>query len=583
MNKLLAVILSASAITAAQAQNRGQAEHVVVLVWDGLRPDFVTPQFTPTLFELAKRGTFFMNHHSAYVTSTEVNGTALATGMQPDHSGIIANVIYQPEVSWLNTYGTESLDALRRADLATGGHYLPVATVPEILHGAGVRTVVAGAKPVTLLHDRATKKLTDAEKQSVTLFRGQSLPRAVMESLANSRDIGPFPGSAAPFGFDRGGLGNSSSADRTRRGTGAGLSSTNALSPVLPAGPAPTAPTGTFESEAPPRNSVDAWTTKALVRGLWRSGVPKYSLLWLSEPDATQHATGVGSDAALAALSSSDDQLAAVLKALQDKEVLEHTDIFVVSDHGFSTVNRGSDVIEALKKAKFKAGRQFDNPEAGDILVNNLGGSTFFYVFENEETVIRRLVAFLQGTDFAGVIFSKLEIEGTFPLSLVHLNATNGAPDVVVSMRWDAGVNEHGAPGQLTILDGRPGTGSHGSLSRYDLHNTLIAAGPDFEKGFVSFVPSGNVDVAPTVLSILGVEPPARMDGRVLAEALVGRPRTSAKPITEVREATRDLGFLTWNQYLKITRIGYTVYYEEGNGRSELKSAMAADNAGLSR
>ena len=56
----------------------GQAEHVVVVVWDGMRPDFVSAQYTPVLNELAGRGTFFKNHHSSYITSTEVNGTAIA-------------------------------------------------------------------------------------------------------------------------------------------------------------------------------------------------------------------------------------------------------------------------------------------------------------------------------------------------------------------------------------------------------------------------------------------------------------------------------------------------------------------------
>ena len=64
---------------------------VVVVGWDGLRPDFVSPQHTPTLHELARRGTFFRQHHCSYVSSTEVNGTALATGAHPAHSGILAN------------------------------------------------------------------------------------------------------------------------------------------------------------------------------------------------------------------------------------------------------------------------------------------------------------------------------------------------------------------------------------------------------------------------------------------------------------------------------------------------------------
>ena len=33
--------------------------------------------------------------------------------------------------------------------------------------------------------------------------------------------------------------------------------------------------------------------------------------------------------------------------------------------------------------------------------------------------------------------------------------------------------------------------GTHVSLSRFDLHNTLIAAGPDFREGFINQTPSG--------------------------------------------------------------------------------------------
>jgi predicted AlkP superfamily pyrophosphatase or phosphodiesterase len=93
------------------AEGRGVAEHVVVVVWDGMRPDFITPQYTPTLYELAQKGSFFLHHHSAFISSTEVNGTALATGMHPEHSGVMANTQYRSDLNWLSSYGTESLDA----------------------------------------------------------------------------------------------------------------------------------------------------------------------------------------------------------------------------------------------------------------------------------------------------------------------------------------------------------------------------------------------------------------------------------------------------------------------------------------
>ena len=182
-------------------------------------------------------------------------------------------------------------------------------------------------------------------------------------------------------------------------------------------------------------------------------------------------------------------------------------------------------------------------------MVVSLGGSCALYVFEHEESVVRRLAAFLQTTDFAGVIFSGLEVEGTFPLSQVHLAATNGAPDLVVSMRWSDELNEHGVRGTVAAPEGKRGLGTHASLSRYDLHNTLIAAGPDFKTGFMSETPSGNIDVVPTVLYLLGVTPSTQLDGRVLSEALLSDGPPTPKPIQDEFEASRDLGLLSWRQY----------------------------------
>lgn len=57
-----------------------EPRHVVVVVWDGMRPDFINEQNTPTLWRLAKEGVVFRNHHAVYLSATNVNGVALATG-----------------------------------------------------------------------------------------------------------------------------------------------------------------------------------------------------------------------------------------------------------------------------------------------------------------------------------------------------------------------------------------------------------------------------------------------------------------------------------------------------------------------
>src|SRR5678809_1151235 len=83
----------------AQSVNPRPAEHVVLVVWDGMRPDFVAPQYCSNLYSLATNGVFFRRHHPAFISSTEVNGAAIATGSNPGRNGILANTEYDPEFS----------------------------------------------------------------------------------------------------------------------------------------------------------------------------------------------------------------------------------------------------------------------------------------------------------------------------------------------------------------------------------------------------------------------------------------------------------------------------------------------------
>src|SRR2546423_1356991 len=98
---LLSVVLFSAFGAEPSAPGKGKAQQVVVVVWDGMRRDFITPQYTPTLYEMAQQGVFFKRHHPVYISSTEVNGTAIATGVYPRRSGIMANSDYRPMIGWL--------------------------------------------------------------------------------------------------------------------------------------------------------------------------------------------------------------------------------------------------------------------------------------------------------------------------------------------------------------------------------------------------------------------------------------------------------------------------------------------------
>jgi len=314
----------------------------------------------------------------------------------------------------------------------------------------------------------------------------------------------------------------------------------------------------------------DSWTTAALTNDFWAKDVPAFSILWLGEPDLTQHETAPGSPAALAAIKSSDTNLGRVLGALDSKGARDTTDIMVVSDHGFSTIVKANDLQKYLKAAGLNAVADLEleddeSPRPGEILMVGNGGSVLFYVVGSDPAIVRKLVQLLQHSDFAGVIFTRDGGHGTFSLSQAMIDAPKG-PDVVMAFRWTADKNEFGAPGLINSDWNRRGhKGTHASLSPSDIHNTLVAAGPDFRKGQTDDLPTGNVDIAPTVLRLLRIESPKPMDGRILEEALAGEAE-APKPSSETIQASEAIEQGKWEQWLRVSRVGKTTYLDEGNG-----------------
>jgi arylsulfatase A-like enzyme len=513
---MLAVVFSLHA-TGFPAGPPKSERHVVIVVWDGMRPDFVSEQNTPVLSKLASEGVTFRNHHAVYPSATMVNGTALVTGVYPGHNGIVANRVYWPEIDDRHAIDVETPAAVTKGDELSGGKYISVPTIAELAQRAGGRTVVASAKTVGLLLDR--QRNIGTAKNCVTLFAGNAGLRT------RSGDPNSLPAEILP-------------------------SITATLGPF---------PSGHVQQ--------DAWTTKALTDCFWKDGVPALSVLWLGEPDLTQHESAPGSTAAMSAIKSADENLAALLSALDHRGARGRTDVFVVSDHGFSTIERSVDLRRILNDAGFSAKTEFnDHPKPGEIMLAGNGGSVLFYVTGHSQTLIRRLVEFLQRSDFAGVIFTKEPIEGTFSLDQVRIQSPHG-PDVEMAFRWNDSKNQFGIPGMIDAdWQRKAGEGTHVTLSRFDMHNTLIAAGPDFKRGQTDDLPSGNIDLAPTILEILGIKSPQKMDGRILSEAIANLDAPALKAETKRIEATKVFPSGTWRQSVKISRVGATVYIDEGDG-----------------
>src|SRR3954451_4910253 len=156
-------------------EKSGKAKHVVVVVWDGMRPDCVTEQNTPTLAAFAREGVVFKNNRSVFPSSTNVNGVALATGAEPAHSGIIANQEYRVEIDPHKAFDTSDFPELDRIDNFTS-KFVGAPTAAEIVQQAGFRTAIAGSKPVVQLMNRSRVRETEAARESIVVYRRRVLP-----------------------------------------------------------------------------------------------------------------------------------------------------------------------------------------------------------------------------------------------------------------------------------------------------------------------------------------------------------------------------------------------------------------------
>jgi arylsulfatase A-like enzyme len=98
------------------------------------------------------------------------------------------------------------------------------------------------------------------------------------------------------------------------------------------------------------------------------------------------------------------------------------------------------------------------------------------------------------------------------------------------------------------------------------MNNTLIAAGPGFKSGVRSAVPSGNIDIAPTILHLLGISHSVPMDGRVLTEALKGGPSPESVRWQKTNhDAKRGSGSSAFAQRIVTSTVGGTTYVDQGN------------------
>ena len=475
---------------------------VLVFVFDGLQPAQVNPRLMPNLSAFAAGGVTFANHHSVFPTVTRVNASSMVTGMNPGEHGLTGNRLVIRDFDPDKHMGALEPELSRVAK--AGLPVLLAPTLGQVLarHGKEYVAIGVGTSGNAYLHNP-----TAEDSGGATIHPTFALPRDLHESLIDR--FGPWP------------------------------------------------------DEAQPNTSRLAHAMRIMTEYVLPERMPGAALIWSSEPDKSHHSAGVGSSLGDTAIKEADGQFGDLMQCLRETGRAEDTDVFVVSDHGYSTISEIVPVEALVKEAGFPSG---GGP--GGVIVAQNGGAVLFYTMPGDMGTAQCLAAWLMAQPWCGTVTASevvSGIPGTLPASLVGIEGPR-APELTMSFRWESTANEAGYHGMAYSTDGKPGTGQHGSMSRHEMHNILFASGPSFRSGLKLETPSGNLDLTPTILKVLSISGHEGMHGRVLEEALVGGPDAAdVEWSTELHSAEHNLGEQVYSQQIKISTVGTTSYVDEGN------------------
>ncbi len=236
---------------------------------------------------------------------------------------------------------------------------------------------------------------------------------------------------------------------------------------------------------------------------------PALAVLWLCEPDHTQHEAVLGSPGHLDVIAAADRCAGAVADTVDALRATgEDVLLMVGSDHGHETI-RDSVPVERLL---FEAGLKHAL-DSHDVVVAPQGTSALVYFADSALDRVGRVAGFLRNQPWAGEVLVDAELEraGMRPEQGLHIG---------LSMAKHTGPNVHGIAGLSDIVTRfetvphKAGMGQHGGFGEFEQAPFLLANGEGF-RASVCARASSIVDIAPTILRHLG-RPDVGMDGQAL-------------------------------------------------------------------
>lgn len=138
-----------------QKENKKSNIRTLIVFFDGLRPDYITPELMPNLYLFSKKGIYGKQHHSIFPTVTRVNASSLSTGCYPGSHGLMGNTVFFPQIK--ETAGLNTGDAIELGKItkATNDNLLTAVSLGEILeqNGSSLYVFSSGSTGQALLQN----------------------------------------------------------------------------------------------------------------------------------------------------------------------------------------------------------------------------------------------------------------------------------------------------------------------------------------------------------------------------------------------------------------------------------------------
>jgi predicted AlkP superfamily pyrophosphatase or phosphodiesterase len=253
------------------------------------------------------------------------------------------------------------------------------------------------------------------------------------------------------------------------------------------------------------------WLTADAANYLIRTEKPQLLMVHFLSTDSLSHLFGAGSPEAKYAHEYVDERIKSIIDTLKAENIYDKTDIFIVSDHGWSNITKAVKPNVLLKNLGFIKTDKTESIISKDAYVVMNHGAAHVYVLNRDrrDEILSALKPQLASLEGVKAVYDESQFS---KLGLASPQSDPYMPDLIMEAKEGYYiVNEHDgiSPiGKVTYV------GTHGHAPEEPwMKSTLIAAGPSIKKG-VQLNDVTVRDVTPTIAKIMKLEMPSTWPGR---------------------------------------------------------------------